>query len=552
MDVRRTLLLGIAASGGGGIAYQLRDLFTTDRAAGSVDGTASEPGPGTREVTADSASALSIANDEIAVSAAASDTDPALYWTDNTGNGLMRQAGLCLAWYARNTGITDPGWIGWSNSITLAADTMVHGIKGRAPYYGAAPGTNYAISRGDLRYVLLLHATGAKLFYKLGNSYYLGGIFTTGADGTLWPALLGAAGYYADVRVFRVGASLWADPYSLCTSHVAGAVSAGQAFTHDPQFILKIKFVDTGTGSSATLVRFAIQDATNYWYLSVAASTIQLRVVIDGTGTLKGQVTTSIYDGNILTITRRVDGQQGWTFTVAVNGVSKITRVSETAFVTQTDGLVYQLGAVGAAIADLEIYPLSLSTQPPFDPFLTGNNAFGVMGDSKSDNEAWRDMLIVALERETLQNWTMTFTNAVAGRTVATAKAAIDAAIAAFSGVIPSVVLSNFGANDAASMPLEADYKANYLYMLDALYTAFGCQVYIADSWRRGEAVDCATLAAWNAAIVAERAFAHKGHDEQVWLEGGDDGVTYTGDGVHYNENGNIECARQWITTLGY
>jgi len=37
-----------ALRGGAGIAYLLRDEFHTDRAAGSVNGTPAEPGPGTR------------------------------------------------------------------------------------------------------------------------------------------------------------------------------------------------------------------------------------------------------------------------------------------------------------------------------------------------------------------------------------------------------------------------------------------------------------------------------------------------------------------------
>ena len=43
----------------GGVSYLLRDEFTSALAAGSVNGTAAEPGPGTRAVT-DANSKLSI------------------------------------------------------------------------------------------------------------------------------------------------------------------------------------------------------------------------------------------------------------------------------------------------------------------------------------------------------------------------------------------------------------------------------------------------------------------------------------------------------------
>lgn len=58
LDMRRALLLLHPA---GGIGYLLRDEFTTALAAGSINGTAAEPGPGTRSVQ-DTGSHLSISS----------------------------------------------------------------------------------------------------------------------------------------------------------------------------------------------------------------------------------------------------------------------------------------------------------------------------------------------------------------------------------------------------------------------------------------------------------------------------------------------------------
>jgi len=35
-------------------------------------------------------------------------------------------------------------------------------------------------------------------------------------------------------------------------------------------------------------------------------------------------------------------------------------------------------------------------------------------------------------------------------------------------------------------------------------------------------------------------------------LSGGDDGATYTSDGVHYSNAAQTVCAAQWMTAMGY
>jgi hypothetical protein len=109
------------------------------------------------------------------------------------------------------------------------------------------------------------------------------------------------------------------------------------------------------------------------------------------------------------------------------------------------------------------------------------------------------------------------------------------------------------GVNDTTALPAEATWKANYLYIVDAMNVKWpNAIIYIAKVWGRTETADCNTLAGWIDDIVASRAFLRVGHDERGWLEGGDDGVTMTTDGIHYSVAGNAECAAQWQSVMGY
>lgn len=144
-------------------------------------------------------------------------------------------------------------------------------------------------------------------------------------------------------------------------------------------------------------------------------------------------------------------------------------------------------------------------------------------------------------------------TNATAGWTMANHAAAIDAYLSTATGN-PSRILLNVGANDVATLPTEATWKANALYVLDAMHTKWpAAQVYLMRVWRRTEDADCNTLAGWISDVVTSRStFAHLGPDERVFLENGDNGVTYTTDGIHPNAAGYRLTAVQWATVLGY
>lgn len=189
------------------------------------------------------------------------------------------------------------------------------------------------------------------------------------------------------------------------------------------------------------------------------------------------------------------------------------------------------------------------------------------MGDSKStSSDAWVWTLLSQLDaagvliderwiEDTPRNW------AVAGKTVATLKSSIDDYISGHSinaWVDKNIFLINLGANDVGGALDEATWKANYQYIIDAILAKWPyAKIYIAKPWRRGYATECNTLAGWIDNLITSNAITYPGqvflgHDEQGWLEGGDNGATMTTDGIHYSTAGHAECASQWLTILGY
>lgn len=116
----------------------------------------------------------------------------------------------------------------------------------------------------------------------------------------------------------------------------------------------------------------------------------------------------------------------------------------------------------------------------------------------------------------------------------------------------PHSVLFNIGANDLGTGVTEAAWIANVGAVIDAVAAKWpGVLFYIMRPWKRGQDAAADTMAGWINSVVAAKATARLGPDERVWLKNGDDGVTYSGDGIHYNNAGETVCAAQWKSTLG-
>ncbi|MBK8113300.1 MAG: hypothetical protein IPK44_01625 [Candidatus Accumulibacter sp.] len=106
----------------------------------------------------------------------------------------------------------------------------------------------------------------------------------------------------------------------------------------------------------------------------------------------------------------------------------------------------------------------------------------------------------------------------------------------------------NIGANDLSAGTSEATYKANLAGIINALRAKYPTiTIAVARPWIKTKNTESAAMKAWIGAVVATYASGVQlGPDETVWLENGDDGVTYTLDGIHYNSTGVTAAAAQW------
>lgn len=206
----RRALLNVAS-----ITYLLRDLFTTDRAAGAVNGTPAEPGPGTRTVT-DTGSKETIAGGMISIASTTGAADPSTSELQTT-----RAFGRALLWTSRRAvGANDN-----SPVIGFATGANTDSVQAGLSYdsSGVAFGNNIAAPAGLGTFTagtfndsaVVLRATGHYLFERIGGVYQLLWASGTGSTATLFAVhysrnTAGRCGY--DLKNFRVPDALYNVP----------------------------------------------------------------------------------------------------------------------------------------------------------------------------------------------------------------------------------------------------------------------------------------------------------------------------------------------------
>lgn len=200
----------------------------------------------------------------------------------------------------------------------------------------------------------------------------------------------------------------------------------------------------------------------------------------------------------------------------------------------------------GAALSASEVAELA-------SPFDLGFRPFMAIGDSKTSNSPnWPDYLVESgaplLQRP--QRY------AAGGWTTQMVRDGIDAALASRSDV-PNFVLINLGANDVNSGDPGPSWKSNTAYIADALRSKWpAVKVYLTKVWRRNTVAQAAGIAAINGYIdelvsdPARSSWLKVGVNEANYLEGGDDGATYTSDGVHPNSAGCLLAVAAWRAAL--
>lgn len=174
-----------------------------------------------------------------------------------------------------------------------------------------------------------------------------------------------------------------------------------------------------------------------------------------------------------------------------------------------------------------------------------------LLGDSKTNNAQnglrwayllWNEIIaqrVSGIPLGSLYNYGVNFQTLALGKQVSLPQVLAD-------DPLPDVqvALCNWGANDSTAANwvniTETQWKDDYREVINTLIAKWpNILIYLSRAWVRGRQTKCDAMAAWIADLVAEYPLnVRLGDDERVWLEGGDDGVANTVDGVHYSDAG--------------
>ena len=178
-------------------------------------------------------------------------------------------------------------------------------------------------------------------------------------------------------------------------------------------------------------------------------------------------------------------------------------------------------------------------------------------GDSKTWVAQYQPTLTTLLNVSTGQKWCDVLPRpAWNGLDLEGLVAKIETDLAAIpADITPRYWLLNVGANDVDVLTTEAVTKARWRTYFRAVHTRFSSTpIYVAKVWRRNFGANCTTWNGWLADVMAEPefvAYVFAGIDETVFLENGDDGATFTSDGIHPNAAGYVLTASAWKTAIG-
>lgn len=178
------------------------------------------------------------------------------------------------------------------------------------------------------------------------------------------------------------------------------------------------------------------------------------------------------------------------------------------------------------------------------------------IGDSKTNGDpGFRRPLLTSLSSQTAKHWTEVPRRiAISGIDTATMVGRCDADIAGYAGIDPpSDIIINLGANDVNGSTLAANWNVNTRYLINAYHTAYpGANIRLTKIWKRSCAVAIASANALIDTMYGDYSWLKPGINETTFLEGGNDGATYTSDGVHPNTAGYALEATAWKTVMGY
>lgn len=558
---------GVYLSGNGGITnteYVLRqatvrDDFTAELAAGAINGTDASPGPGERTV-ADTESKLSISDGRGIFSggkASPEFNDPGIWWDSHLR--APGRAMTALVRYSLQTGISFVGWAAAADALPINAfrsqgDIGLLSIYDNAGdvYIGGAIG----IFEGyDLKLIVVERAEGM-LYFAWGYDIVLPSLVwvsVRGSTETMYPSITNyrAALEIDNVHVARADGLYpnLATVYGMATAHSAAPVSGA---TLTAKADTTIEFTWTPVAAETLSLYFRRTDDNNTWRLDCdqAANTIKIYTRAAG-------VDTELSAGATFTWTaatpRRIiiratsDKISVWVdTTIKFNLVNAhqvtATGVKVSGFTTGAHLTAWAFGNEGQYV-DLE----------NLFQFTVGGTFLG-LGDSKTFATGYRPVLAKALDTATGQTWIERPAIALGSTTASYWATNLSASLATAIGT-PTHILCNLGVNDVAASVTEAAFKADYQTIIDLLHAKWpSAKIYLARPWRATiYQSELAAMRTWIADLVtANPGICFLGTDEIAFLEGGDDGATYTEDGIHPNAAGYALTAAAWQTAMGY
>lgn len=191
----------------GSQSYTLQDEFTTDRAAGSVNGTAAEPTGGTRTVT-DTNSKLSISGSQLSFATGGSAAgNPGLWYPLQT-----RVAGKILSGTVTPSGTNDVD-IGWDSAQAgniREGQFVASGTGLRVRIAGNSINTGTTVSGTPYQFVSVLRSTGMYYFIRGGTftNWTLLYVSSTSA-GDMYPGMAGSTTGVGTVDNIHIPTTTW-------------------------------------------------------------------------------------------------------------------------------------------------------------------------------------------------------------------------------------------------------------------------------------------------------------------------------------------------------
>lgn len=339
-------------SGGTLPVYLMRDVFITDRAAGAVNGTVAEPGPGTRTVV-DGNNTVSTSSGALVVSGTPALFDRIVYGTQTLATGLC-----FLVHQASGTEASNGEYIGvvQSNGTAIYVfqqDYILDGISGAGPNAGSP----YS---GDVTYAVVCQDAGSLYLTKASGVWTLQYVTygTRPATGTVGYVMREVAHTvsFSAMKICQLPAP-WSIGYGIATQRLAGARSLGNTFTHEADCL--IEWTQTTVPSSDyTLIDFRQQDNTHKWQAGVMADGSIILQEWDGTPTSRGST-----DAGVVSNGHRIFVvASGTTIKIYSNDALRITYSSASKWSSATSGDINAIGA-GGAVSDIVAWPRTISNQ---------------------------------------------------------------------------------------------------------------------------------------------------------------------------------------------